>query len=177
MIGLWQLSLYFAVMIILVGSIFFSGWFNFREYWPRTFLGIIGMSCFVLMHVYSLRRRKKTMKIWNYWTQKISIFLNIHILLATTGLVFILFHTRFTIHNANAWISFGAMMIVWTSGFFGRFIYTNAVKKIDANTTRGQHLRGILAGWHTLHLTLSILFYTTALSHIVIVSWFSRYAK
>jgi len=48
----------------------------------------------------------------------------VHMLLGVVGPALILFHANFQVHSMNAAVALGAMLIVASSGFIGRFAYS-----------------------------------------------------
>ncbi len=83
-------------------------------------LGIIGGSLMILLLAYPLRKRFGSMsrlgpvKYW-FWA---------HMLMGVLGPVLVILHTNFNLGSINGRVALFSMLIVATSGFFGRYIYT-----------------------------------------------------
>ncbi|MES0491789.1 MAG: hypothetical protein ABUK01_17475, partial [Leptospirales bacterium] len=122
---------YAAVTAIILAGIKFIFGIDYLEFWPRTILGIIGLFFMLIMHVYSIRKRKKGWGIFKKSGLKLSSYLTWHIFTATIGVTVIFFHAIGTYNNVLVWISFFSMFIVWQSGFVGRYIFV----KIPKDTT------------------------------------------
>jgi len=90
-------------------------------------LGIIG-TLFIVIGLFGYMARKR-LKIFSrigvlkYW-------LEFHIFLCTLGSIFVLFHTSFKFGGIVS-IGFWSMVIVWTSGLVGRFIYLQIPRTIE----------------------------------------------
>ncbi|HKK46587.1 MAG TPA: hypothetical protein VJ964_13765 [Balneolaceae bacterium] len=90
-------------------------------------LGILG-SLFILVGVatYSLRKR---VKIFHRFS-KLNYWLHFHIFLCTLGPFWVLLHTTFKFSGIVS-ISFWSMMLVVSSGIFGRYVYARIPKTLD----------------------------------------------
>jgi len=102
-------------------------------------LGIIG-SLILLVGLFSYMARKRfkifsTLGSLKYW-------LEFHIFMCTLGPVMILFHTTFKFGGI---VSFGfwSMVIVWTSGLIGRFIYLQIPRTIEGRELSLQEVRSL----------------------------------
>jgi len=90
-------------------------------------LGIIGAVLFLVLFLYPLRKR------WN-WFGKLGSsrhWLDFHVLLGTTGSVIIAFHSAFKFTNI-AGMAFWSMLAVTTSGFIGRYLYSQIPRNLSA---------------------------------------------
>lgn len=90
-------------------------------------LGIMG-SFFILLGVttYSLRKRVKAF----HSLSKLNYWLHFHIFLCTLGPFWVLLHTTFKFSGIVS-ISFWSMMLVVSSGVFGRYVYARIPKTLD----------------------------------------------
>lgn len=80
--------------------------------------GIIGSCMLILMHVYTLRKRFKIFRGWG----SLKKWLHFHIFLGVIGSLLIIVHSTFKAHGLVA-LSFWSMVLVFSSGFVGRFFY------------------------------------------------------
>ncbi|MFQ5483255.1 MAG: pyridine nucleotide-disulfide oxidoreductase [Nitrospinaceae bacterium] len=102
------------------------GWVNRRYNFlvPESGLGyafgIIGGVLMLLLLLYSLRKRVRWMKTWG----PVRNWFRIHMILGVLGPVLILFHANFQLGSMNSNVAFFSMLLVSTSGLFGRFIFT-----------------------------------------------------
>lgn len=120
-----------------------SGWLNStfeltsapgRPY--SLWLGWIGLGAMILMNAYSLRKRSSLMSGWG-GLQK---WLNFHVFCGLIGPTFILFHCDFKVRGLVA-ISFWSMMVSFSSGIIGRYLYVNLLR---GKAELGAHERSIL---------------------------------
>jgi hypothetical protein len=99
-------------------------YFSWHPYSPKSpvalTLGIIGSAMMVVGALfYALRKRIRFLR----GLGKMSTWLDAHIMLCIFGPLLVVYHTGFILKSPNASIAFYAMMIVVTSGVFGRYIY------------------------------------------------------
>ncbi len=80
--------------------------------------GIAGAAMMVVMLVYSLRKRWRSLR----RVGRVSVWLDFHILLGIVGPLFILLHSSFKVGGLVA-LSFWSMVAVAASGVAGRFLY------------------------------------------------------
>lgn len=97
------------------------------SYW----LGWIGFSFMVIMMVYSLRKRIKSMQ----GLGKLDDWLDFHIFCGILGPIFIIFHSNFKVGGLVA-ISFWSMIITSVSGIIGRYVYFQLIG--DKEAIRGK---------------------------------------
>lgn len=90
-------------------------------------LGWVGLVSMVVMLVYSLARRSKALRDM----ARLSAWLHFHIFLGVQGMVCVLFHSMhlFTRTYGVNWLNpavlnFIAVVVVFTSGLFGRYLYS-----------------------------------------------------
>lgn len=90
-------------------------------------LGILG-SLFIIIGVttYSIRKRFKSFR----RLSKLKYWLHFHIFLCTLGPFWVLLHTTFKFSGLVS-ISFWSMMLVVSSGIFGRYVYARIPKTLD----------------------------------------------
>lgn len=135
------MSPYFVLSIAcLIGAAIFAverfTAINYLDFWPRVILGVIGLFLMLIMHLYSIKKRKS-----DTFFKKIKLpsFLNWHILTATIGVTFIIFHAIGSYDSIIAWVAFFSMFIVWQSGFIGRYIFIR-IPKDNEGTTREKNI-------------------------------------
>jgi hypothetical protein len=83
-------------------------------------LGIVALSCMLLLLVYPLRKRLRFLTFLGatkHWFRT-------HMILGTLGPVLALYHCNFTIGSANGRIALVSALLVTGSGFIGRYIYS-----------------------------------------------------
>jgi hypothetical protein len=110
----------------LLAAALCTGWFYRDEghltpesglgYW----LGIIGASMMVLLLIYPLRKRLRTLR----WLGSVSGWFRIHMILGLLGPTLILFHSNFKLGSLNSNVALFAMLIVACSGIIGRYLYS-----------------------------------------------------
>lgn len=89
-------------------------------------LGIVGGLLIVFgIGIYVLRKRWKRIS----KSGKLKNWLEFHIFLCTWGTVLVLFHTTFKFGGIIS-VGFWALILVWTSGFIGKFIYSKIPRTI-----------------------------------------------
>ena len=83
-------------------------------------LGIVALSCMLLLLVYPLRKRLRFLTFLGatkHWFRT-------HMILGTLGPVLALYHCNFTIGSINGRIALVSALLVTGSGFIGRYIYS-----------------------------------------------------
>jgi hypothetical protein len=101
-------------------------------------LGTVGLVSMVVMLVYSIARRSKTLRGW----ARLSTWLHLHIFLGVQGVLLVFFHCVPMLYREGhaALLNPGilnliAVAIVFFSGLFGRYLYAQVPK-----TLGGQHM-------------------------------------
>ena len=89
------------------------------DFGPGYALGIIGTSCMLLLLLYSLRKRMRSIASWG----ALRHWFGIHMILGVLGPVAILFHANFRLGSLNSSVALGCMILVASSGVVGRLIY------------------------------------------------------
>jgi hypothetical protein len=85
-------------------------------YW----LGIVGASSMLLLLLYPLRKRMRSMR----RVGSVALWFRLHMVLGLVGPVLILFHSNFELGSLNSNAALGAMLAVAISGLIGRFLYS-----------------------------------------------------
>jgi hypothetical protein len=109
----------------LVGALL-SGWLSRDQdyltpesglgYW----LGIAGASLMLLLLLYPLRKRVRSLRAIG----SVAFWFRLHMVLGLVGPTLILFHANFSFGSLNSNVAMLAMMIVATSGIVGRYLYS-----------------------------------------------------
>ena len=109
-----------VVVVVLV-----LGWLGRDEEYltPKSglgyWLGIYGSMAMLLLLIYSMRKRSRSMR----WLGPIPAWFRIHMLLGIAGPVLIIFHSNFKLGALNSNVAFITMLIVASSGIVGRYLY------------------------------------------------------
>jgi hypothetical protein len=82
-------------------------------------LGIVGSSLMVLLLLYPLRKRARSLR----WLGTVAFWFRAHMILGVFGPVLILLHANFRLGSINSNMALVAMLIVATSGIVGRYLY------------------------------------------------------
>lgn len=124
----WKVLGWGAIVALIIAVLPYATGIDLKEFWPRTILGILGLFCMLIMHVYSIRKRNSNVRFFMPPETPLSAFLNWHIVTGTIGVTIIFFHAIGTYDSTIAWVSFFSMFIVWQSGFVGRYIFVRLPK-------------------------------------------------
>ena len=89
-------------------------------------LGLVGASMMTLMLAYSLRKRIARFRSLG----RLSIWLDYHILLGIFGPLLVVLHTSFKVGGLVS-IAFWSMLVVASSGVFGRYLYVLIPRSVD----------------------------------------------
>ncbi len=116
----------FILAIVIVGIVY-VGWTRKVEldnyitaesglgYW----LGVSGGVLFLLMPLYSVRKRIRLLSRFGHLRH----WLRIHMMFGIIGPVIILYHSNFHLGSTNSTVALAALIIIVTSGFIGRYLY------------------------------------------------------
>jgi hypothetical protein len=117
------IPLTFSIAIIVILCI---GWLNRDDssltpksgvgYW----LGIAGSLLMLLLLVYPLRKRMRSLRVIG----TVAFWFRAHMILGVFGSVLILWHANFRLGSINSNVALAAMLVVATSGVFGRYLYS-----------------------------------------------------
>ena len=142
-------------------------------------MGIIGF-VFMLMTetLYSLRKRSRTVK-WG----KLSNWLQFHIFTGLVGPYMVLLHSSWKF-NGIAGITTLFTIIIVVSGFIGRYIFTRIPRTLDGMEIESglsqdalKQARRLLALWHTIHIPIGMVLFTSAFIHIAAALYYSTLLK
>jgi hypothetical protein len=82
--------------------------------------GLLAITIFLFLWLYPIRKRVR----WLAWTGSIARWLNVHVLTALVLPLLVAIHAAWRFDGLIG-VGFGAMMVVWTSGIVGRYLYTS----------------------------------------------------
>ena len=142
-------------------------------------MGIVGF-VFMLMTetLYSLRKRSRTVK-WG----KLSNWLQFHIFTGLVGPYMVLLHSSWKF-NGIAGITTLFTIIIVVSGFIGRYIFTRIPRTLDGMEIESglsqealKQARRLLALWHTIHIPIGMVLFTSAFIHIGAALYYSTLLK
>lgn len=83
-------------------------------------LGIVGGSMMLLLLLYPIRKHSKLMRNFG----KIKYWFRMHMMLGVAGPVLVLYHANFGLGSTNSNVALFCMIIVASSGLFGRLFYS-----------------------------------------------------
>ena len=131
-------------------------------------LGILGITMMLMTEtLYSLRKRSRRAR-WG----RMSSWLQFHIFTGIVGPFLVLLHSSWKFQGLAGVTTLLTIVIVF-SGFIGRYIFTRIPR-----TTEGLELPGALGPqalasarramsvWHTIHIPIGFVLFTTAFFHI-----------
>jgi hypothetical protein len=95
-------------------------------YW----LGIAGASALLLLLVYPLRKRIRSLRSLG----SVSAWFRLHMILGIIGPTLILFHSNFKLGSLNSNVALFSMLTVAASGLIGRYLY--ACRSSDGHESR-----------------------------------------
>ena len=142
-------------------------------------MGIVG---FVLMlmteTLYSLRKRSRSVR-WG----KLSNWLQFHIFTGIVGPYMVLLHSSWKF-NGIAGVTTLFTIIIVISGFTGRYIFTRIPRTLDGLEIEGtlsqealKQARRLLALWHTIHIPIGMVLFTSAIIHIFAALYYATFLK
>ncbi len=102
--------------------------------------GIIGSVCFIIMMLYSIRKRFRFMRALG----PIRLWLDTHMFLGIVGAALITAHSTYKFDGLVA-ISYWSMMIVAVSGLFGRYIYGWIPHQVSGRELEINEIRSTIA--------------------------------
>lgn len=141
------------VIALWIAGFLYYGWVT---RWSKTIdpehgigyaLGIIGGSMMLLLLVYPLRKRIKSMASFG----SVGFWFRFHMLLGLFGPLAVLFHSRFTWGALNSAVALNAMLIVAGSGLVGRFLYSRVHRGYSG---RKLEVRSLLNEMHEVTASL-----------------------
>lgn len=121
-----KISDYMIVLFTFaLGVILFIGWRLCRfelispEYGIGHMLGILGTLLMLVLMIYPARKRISASSVIG----SVKMWFRIHMIFGILGPVCVLFHTTFRLGSLNSSIALISMLVITTSGIFGRYIY------------------------------------------------------
>jgi hypothetical protein len=131
-------------------------------------IGIIGFVMMLMTEtLYSLRKRSRRAR-WG----KMSSWLQFHIFTGIVGPYMVLLHSAWKFHGLAGATTLLTLLIV-VSGFIGRYIYTRIPRTAEGLEMTGAlgpqalaSARRMISLWHTIHVPIGIVLFTTAFIHV-----------
>jgi hypothetical protein len=163
--GLWVAEL-IALVVIYVR------WHPAASSTFGTALGWAGLVSMIVMLVYSIARRSRSMRQW----ARLSHWLHFHIFLGFQGVLFVAFHSsslwsKGFLNPLNpGFLSFVGATIVFCSGLFGRFLFGRLPRGPDGEPNRSQRVFGL---WIVLHRPLAAAMYLVTFVHVALSYMFT----
>jgi hypothetical protein len=101
--------------------------------------GWIGSACFIIMMLYSIRKRFKFM------TDKgpIRVWLDIHMFLGIVGTVLVTVHSTYKFGGIVS-LSYWSAVLVAVSGFLGRYLYVHIPRSVSGNELQMDELNEMM---------------------------------
>lgn len=164
-------ALILAVELVAL-SVVYAVWMPAASSLLGMLLGWGAIGSMVIMLVYSIARRSKTLRDW----ARLSYWLHFHIFLGIQGFLFAVFHSLPIVQrgfvgllNPGLW-SFLSATVVFCSGIFGRWLFGRLPRREDGEPDKTQ---AIFAMWIILHRPLALGMYVLAAMHITLSYMFS----
>jgi hypothetical protein len=135
-----------AAVALVVGGRAARAHYNTPDYGLGYALGIIGGSLMLALLIYPIRKRSRGMR----WLGPVRHWFRVHMIFGVLGPLAILYHCNFSLGATNSNVALLCMVVVASSGLFGRYFYTRihyglygakvtlAELKEDADFTRGR---------------------------------------
>lgn len=112
--------------LVAVGAALYFGW-HYRleqhltaESGMGYVLGIVGAVMMLLLLVYPMRKRMRSLR----WIGATKHWFRIHMILGVLGPALIMFHSNFSLGSLNSRVALISMLLVAGSGLIGRYIYS-----------------------------------------------------
>jgi hypothetical protein len=141
-ISYWTLIGFLIVFISLLAWVVANGDYYQSGKGLGYNLGLVGGLMMLMLLLYSVRKHIGFMNKLG----KLKYWFRIHMMLGIVGPVLILFHTTFKLGSINATIAFYCMVLVASSGFIGRFVYTKIHKGLYGSKNTLKEVRELLEG-------------------------------
>jgi hypothetical protein len=113
------LGLSLAVAAIVAGLALPTERYLHPQYGAGYWLGVIGGSLMLLMLVYPLRKRIRSLA----FLGGVPMWFRLHMALGIAGPIAILYHSSFSLGATNSNVALACMLIVASSGLIGRYLY------------------------------------------------------
>lgn len=107
-------------------------------------LGVAGLSIMALLMAYPIRKRFLSPQRWG----PTKVWFRVHMMMGVLGPAAILLHSNFRIGSVNSSAAMLAMVIVASSGFVGRMLYTRIHLGLSAKRDSLREARGRLDAAH-----------------------------
>ena len=170
--------------IFLITGIYLGVVFSTRNIPPASELfghgmGIVGFILMLMTEtLYSFRKRSRSVR-WG----KMSSWLQMHIFMGLVGPYMVLLHTSWKF-NGLAGVTTLLTVIIVTSGFIGRYIFTRIPRTLDGLEIEGtlsqeglKQARRLLALWHTIHIPIGMALFISAFVHAGAALYYATFLK
>jgi hypothetical protein len=118
--GRWPaLGLLVSLAVIAAGLLLPTERYLHPQYGAGYWLGIAGGSLMLLMLVYPLRKRVRSLAI----PGSVPFWFRLHMAFGIAGPIAILYHSNFSLGATNSNVALACMLIVAGSGLIGRYLY------------------------------------------------------
>jgi uncharacterized membrane protein HdeD (DUF308 family) len=140
-------------------------------------LGWAGLLSMVIMLVYTFARRSRRLK----QLARLSTWLHFHIFAGVQGVVFVVFHSmhlftreaRVNLLNP-AVINLIAVLVVFASGIFGRYLYGQLPRNEEGEILPGvAAVEKIFRRWIVLHRPIAAIMYVLSAVHVALSYMFT----
>jgi len=113
-------------------------------------LGIIGGSMMLLLIVYPLRKRLRSLQRFG----SVKLWFRLHMILGVAGPVAVVFHSNFSSGSTNSTVALISMLLVAGSGLIGRYLYGRIHHDLYGRRVELEEIRaraeGHLSRWRSL---------------------------
>ena len=142
-------------------------------------IGIVGFIMMLMTEtLYSLRKRSRSVR-WG----RMSTWLQFHIFTGLVGPYMVLLHTSWKF-NGIAGVTTLFTVIIVVSGFIGRYIFTRIPRTMDGLEIEGtlsqealKQARRLMALWHTIHIPIGMVLFSSAFVHIGAALYYATFLK
>ncbi len=137
-------------LTLIVAGVLLYGWANrneghiVAEEGVGYYLGIIGSLMMLMLLLYPLRKRLRSMRIIG----NVRGWFRLHMLLGVVGPGLVILHSNFSLGSLNSTIALFAMLTVAGSGYIGRFLYAHIHRGLYGKKLNAQEMKAEIAALH-----------------------------
>jgi hypothetical protein len=147
------LGLLVSFAVIAAGLLLPTERYLHPQYGAGYWLGIAGGSLMLLMLVYPLRKRVRSLAI----PGSVPFWFRLHMAFGIAGPIAILYHSNFSLGATNSNVALGCMLIVAGSGLIGRYLYARIHHGLYGRLATVRELAGAAEGLKTHAGALQLL--------------------